>query len=150
MSAYLLEVKGFNQLADQLYAYASGVLRANNGYGFVTLKFLGIDDYLKNTDKNIKSAIQRRINNLMSANNHAVEQRYGNTEEYEYIDINPICRSHWAPLQLIKNLHCLRYQLSEGDVPDSEIYKLLDRFTKELSEAYISRLPEYNKAKWGW
>lgn len=51
--------------------------------------------------------------------------------------------------QQLKALHCLRYQMSEGEeVPASALYHDVERRTVELARQIVSGLPEYDKATW--
>jgi|WetSurSiteA1Bulk_404760.scaffolds.fasta_scaffold01123_9 hypothetical protein len=54
-----------------------------------------------------------------------------------------------SPLQQLKSFSCYMYQCSEGDVPDSKLYKALDRIQDQAFYHYVSRLPEYDQAEWG-
>lgn len=53
---------------------------------------------------------------------------------------------HW---QLLKSLQCYLYQCLEGDVPDCELYKELEKLEHYLQNYIISKMPEYNQAVWG-
>lgn len=155
MSAYMLEKTGFEQLATKLNDIATTNLASRDGYKYAVKDFLFADDdggwdNDLDTPENIKRRIQIRINNLISANQKAVNSRYDeNTEEYyfEYSDHKMV---HWSEVQLIKHLQSLKYQMSEGDVPETKIYKLLDELIKNLSVAYVGNRDEYEKAQWGW
>jgi hypothetical protein len=56
----------------------------------------------------------------------------------------------WSEVQLLSHLSCLRYQMSEGDVPDTTIYNQLDDLIQGIAETLVRKLPEYGKAAWGW
>ena len=87
---------------------------------------------------------------LFRMNVAAVSQRYDDGVEnfapmtYQYqIDITI------TPITVFKALKCLRYQCSEGNVPETELYKLLEYIISALAEKIISNNPEYDKAYWG-
>ena len=51
--------------------------------------------------------------------------------------------------QQLKSLHCLRYQMSEGeDVPATALYRDIERRTVELARLIVTGLPEYDAAEW--
>lgn len=52
-------------------------------------------------------------------------------------------------MQVYKSIQCFLYQCSEGNVPDSELFKKMEDIKAWLAENIISALPEYDKAAWG-
>lgn len=52
-------------------------------------------------------------------------------------------------LQTLKSLRCWLYQCTEGSAPEHELYKTLDEIANILALEIVSRLPAYEKAKWG-
>lgn len=48
-----------------------------------------------------------------------------------------------------KAMTCLRYQCSEGNVPDTALFKELARAIGEIACAIVEALPEYEAAPWG-
>lgn len=96
---------------------------------------------------------------LRALNERAVLQRYpdctpdnmpgpvdenGKTPAYEYT---------WEPyppiMQLYKDIACLVYQCTEGDVIHDPLYKQLQEYYNDLAHAIVHRLDGWNKAKWG-
>jgi hypothetical protein len=84
-------------------------------------------------------------------NRNAIIQRYNEKEGSDYIKLPE--KINWDngtlnKFQCLKDMKCLRYQCSEGNVPDTRLYKFLE----ELIEAYMSyiieELPQYNNASW--
>lgn len=83
----------------------------------------------------------------------AVEDRYGDYaaltmgavsgKDYRYRPVNA------SPVQTLKNLQCWLYQCSEGEVPDSPLYKMMTAYASELAKDIVRALPEYDKASWG-
>jgi hypothetical protein len=89
---------------------------------------------------------------MFQVNIQAVDSRYGSGEAgkfrklaYRYQISEPV------PLvQVLKSLQCWLYQCCEGDVPQTEIYKLFDRDVQMfLMSKIIDTLPEYQQAEWG-
>ena len=81
-------------------------------------------------------------------NQRAVEQRYREQHEtpagegyaFKYVDANSV--------DYYKALRCLRYQCSEGDVPESPEFQELCGVIDGLGYSIISKLPEFERAKW--
>jgi hypothetical protein len=82
---------------------------------------------------------------LWAMNVAAVNQRY---EENEAAQPYTFTRVNVGPMQAVKSMKCLRYQCSEGDVPDRPLYKALDYAIASLAEHIVSAPPEYERAKW--
>ena len=60
----------------------------------------------------------------------AVNQRYGTQEsgtEGDAYKWSPDLDKNVSQMQLLKSIHCLHYQCSEGNVPEKELFKELDR-----------------------
>ena len=52
--------------------------------------------------------------------------------------------------QSIKTLECLRYQCSEGNVPEADLYQTLERIIDSAKYTLLRRVcPEYDNATWG-
>jgi len=84
---------------------------------------------------------------LWKMNYEAVNQRYKETDtapDYVFPE-SPFC----SEMQSYKSLRCYLYQCSEGDVPDSLLYKKLDSFSDKLGSSAASSTAEYSKADWG-
>lgn len=52
-------------------------------------------------------------------------------------------------MQALKSLQCWLYQCAEGNVPESAVYRLMERVKAEMALAIVSDLPEYERAEWG-
>ena len=84
---------------------------------------------------------------LWKMNYEAVNQRYKETDtapDYVFPE-SPFC----SEMQSYKSLRCYLYQCSEGDVPDSLLYKKLDSFSDKLGSSAASSTAEYVQADWG-
>lgn len=68
-----------------------------------------------------------------------------NFAPYEY-DLMLDC----SEVQVIKNLGCFLYQCTEDATIKHPLYELLGKIEKALMYSYISRLPEYDQASWGF
>jgi hypothetical protein len=86
---------------------------------------------------------------MFALNIQGVNARYGDGEasnfrpldyQYEY----ELC----TKMQALKSLQCWRYQCSEGDVPETVLYKIMDDYSHRLAESIVDALPAYEKAEW--
>ena len=94
-------------------------------------------------------------NDLFAMNYDAINQRYG--EKTPSIDFTPHCHpiilmglfGKCGYIQIIKSLHCLHYQCSEGDIPETNIlYKMIEECSLEVSEQLVRKLPQYESTQW--
>ena len=83
----------------------------------------------------------------------AVEDRYG---DYAAMTMGAISKADYSyravnasPIQTLKNLQCWLYQCSEGEVPGSTLYKMMEAYASELAKDIVRALPEYDLANWG-
>ena len=84
---------------------------------------------------------------LYEMNDEALSVRY-NAEpmfvvafEYKPINVN-LCSS-------LKAMECLSYQCSEGKVPETDLFRGLDKVKGDLASVIVNELPEYKQAEWG-
>lgn len=134
--------------------------------------------------RTLETAGQKLGRDLLKLNCDAVVQRYpcdhhDMTQDeqgrwyYETYTYRPV---NGTPIEKLKALDCLIYQCSEGDVPETELYKRLvkvsDELHAEIAKTIPSQIPEgaipvfayanpekpdpvrstaaYNKAPWDW
>ncbi len=84
---------------------------------------------------------------MWNMNYEAVNQRYGQKEKAPNYKFSSIETSE---IQAYKNLNCLLYQCSEGDVPEKWLlYKRLRWIEGRWAGCIIDELPEYQQAEWG-
>jgi hypothetical protein len=88
---------------------------------------------------------------LFALNVEAVNQRYGEGAAEEFRPLDYRFRPHpWSrPIVLYKCLRCLMYQCSEGNVPESPLFKELEAFRGDLADTIVCGLKAYNDAAWG-
>jgi hypothetical protein len=82
---------------------------------------------------------------LLELNARAVAQRY---EEPEEKVVFKGSKFPVSPIGAVKALHCLRYQCSEGDVPQDPLFKKISRAIEILSEDIVCNLPQWNEEPW--
>lgn len=153
MSAWVLEKKSIENLAETI-AYA-----ANHGTMFfkayeIRNAFEDCKDYYGDLNEKKLAAA------LYEMNVSAVNQRYNESDPTDDITFDGFGQSYFGKnylfsatlqnlCQFAKSLRCFLYQCAEGDIPERETYKVLERFSYELFAHIVDRLPEYDEAKWG-
>ena len=89
-------------------------------------------------------AVMQRYPDCTPDNMHGPCDQSDIGQDYRY---NPTFASACKVVQY-KAASCLSYQCAEGDVPDSDQYKDLDRAINAMAHDIVSSLPAYRKAKW--
>ena len=137
MSAFVVQDKTINNIVSYLYLsrYLDMTIRKAKELGY-----------------NVKSAIGQNLlaQSLYDLNIEAVRQRYPNSEtsrktEGDYVyAFNP----YVSTIQALKSAECLHYQMSEGEVPKTELYKWLTDCINSIKSLIINELEEYKNASW--
>ena len=85
---------------------------------------------------------------MAALNCEAVNERYDEHEapSYTYGE-GPLMRD--GVHQVLKSLKCWIYQCSEGDVPETALYKIMDDYAGQLAITIVRSAPEYEAAEWG-
>ena len=135
-------------------AYVVGSETINKIVSFLNFGNTGWDDHtypFRKLGYNIPYVVEdyeRLANDLFQMNVSAVKQRYEHdTQEYTYqfhtsINVRPA-------VEVYKAVQCLRYQCSEGNVPNTPLYKALEELRSNLAFDTVADLPEYENAPWG-
>jgi hypothetical protein len=81
----------------------------------------------------------------------AVEDRYGEYSAGQMCNLDYKYRkvANGGKIQVLKNLRCWLYQCSEGDVPNTVLYKFMDEYSGELALDIVCKTPEWDAANWG-
>lgn len=86
---------------------------------------------------------------LYNLNYDAVDGRYDEKNERESVKSFEWVDKDVDKFQVLKSMHCLRYQCSEGNVPETKLYKLLSELIEAWESFIIHSMPEYESAEWG-
>lgn len=144
MSSFVVEPKTINRVVTFLYlADGSGSIWASSIKNLIAEHLIDIRD---------KDGLCLK---LFELNVQAVKERYGDEdfstmpgpkgmrpENYRFKFL------HSDHVQVFKSLQCLIYQCSEGNVPETKLYRFLSELENTLARAIVSALPEYDKAEW--
>ncbi len=144
MSEYVLSDEFFDQLAEELTTRSF----SDSGMYFIPEFTKAPRTY---DIEEIETSVRSVVNALREANYEAVNSRYDENTAPEILIFSnyPTEWASWSDIQLLKNLQCLRYQMSEGFVPESEIYKRLETLINDLAVYIVGKTAEYDKAEWG-
>lgn len=89
---------------------------------------------------------------LLKMNARACDMRYpkkGESGNVEYAKAYEYTYRKTTPIEAVKALMCFTYQCNEETVPRMKLYKMAERLEKSLAIKIISKMPEFEKAKWG-
>jgi hypothetical protein len=89
----------------------------------------------------------KRLASLMfELNVRAVNDRYGDRGTVTPFQYKRECTND---VKAYKALGCWLYQCTEGDVPDTKLFQAMKKVHANLAHYIVSKLPEYERAKWG-
>jgi len=131
MSSWLLSPRHYQVIRDGLYAH--------------------LDNVVKYTEGNLlsdRTKITKFVRALASMNAAGFNCRYGEAARAPALPSRVVYKP--TLVQLLKALHCVRYQASEGDTL-TEHKKVMDTFNAvcaEISYHIISNTREFNDAPW--
>jgi hypothetical protein len=140
MSAFMVEDKTINYVVNWLRREIDRLSLIPR-----KLKEAGFDTSVPGWAENLGQA-------MFLLNIKAVDARYGNGEAAKFRKLNYRFEHTEAVslVQVLKSLQCWLYQCSEGDVPETALYKLFDEDIRLfLMSKIITALPEYEEAEWG-
>lgn len=89
---------------------------------------------------------------LFDLNQIALAARYGDNGEeptFKGRAFSAVADGGDANVQRFKSLQCLIYQCSEGDVPETDLFKRISAAGGKLAAIIVSKSPAYDKAGWG-
>lgn len=100
---------------------------------------------------NDKDYVQELVNSWQKINIEALKQRYEDRVEQIYSFSNRVEKPSLDDIdthQLLKALHCLRYQCSEGNVPEREEYQSLSKYIDIITNKLVMESDDYANADW--
>lgn len=84
---------------------------------------------------------------LAELNVRSVNQRYNENSPALVVKFS---RNYTdSVIQRLKSLRCFLYQSCEGDCMESDLYQELEEMSARLALHVVSRLPQYESARWG-
>ena len=158
MSAFMMDPKTTAMLAEQIATLIE--------WDYVSCR-LPAKTYINSKDKEAiikvchKWNAKQEVPNINPVNNktlyHVMENMNALALNARYNDEISECLSPYPAnankpanmAALYKSLKCYLYQCTEGDVPESDLYKAIENISTTIAEYIISDLPEYELAAWG-
>ena len=143
MSAYVIDDKTMSRVLKAFTACSH--------YGYTIAGYSA--DVKRMAEDNQIATLQAIANALYRANNRAVNQRYGlKNKAPKFKGKIPILRIDATRAELCdisKALDCLLYQMSEGTVFNSRIFRELERIAGNIGREIARRCSEYDFSPWG-
>jgi len=98
-----------------------------------------------------KSDLPRMASALHQLNCEAIGQRYTSVVlrsdlKGQHFYFRPVER---PAIAVYKAVSCLLYQCMEGDVPEQDLYQVLELISHRIAMNIVEALPEYDAAPWG-
>lgn len=95
------------------------------------------------------TGLNQFINDLARMNRYAIWCRYEEKVRMPKLNFDKVVESPTI-YQMVKHLHCLSYQCSEGDTETvhKDTWERLHKITQELESNIVYNLPEYKAAAW--
>jgi hypothetical protein len=147
MSSFIVRPETINRIVSYLSLAQSSGRIEHSGVQYV-LKEHGIHvEAYRDKEALVKA--------LLALNMQAVNERYGDTSlstmpgkigmkendyRFQYED--------GGPIRVYKSLRCLVYQCSEGNVPETPLFKFLEDLSNSLASSIVHSLPEFEKGEW--
>jgi len=139
MSAFIVEDSTINKVVAWLHFNIREVPRIAR-----KLKAIGFDADADGWEEKLARA-------MFDLNVQAVNERYGEGEAAKFRPLNFASKLVPPPstITAIKALHCWHYQCTEGEVPEDELYKLMEELDYTMLYKVVSATTEYERAAWG-
>ena len=151
MSSFLVNDKTINRILTFLNNwnfYENGKLKFNfwNKLGYTELSKKEKENLNKLSNEEEQTLVLSKVGNVIKEiNNEAVNQRYlerGKSSKFNYkfeeCDI----------FQAYNHLRCLTYQMNEGNIPETETYKLLQEIENLMALQIANEHEKVKNAEW--
>lgn len=106
-----------------------------------------VKSFLIDNDENL----QKIGKVLITLNWDATNQRYSGELSKEEDELIKDYKYEYAPTSLeqaYKHLGCLTYQMSEGDIPETKLYKILEEIEDQMARAIAWKVIEKMNLEW--
>jgi len=149
MSAFICSPKTFSRIYTGLSAYGN---RSNTSQWSGLTHALDYNLHRAGYQQHLPEiSLEQLMADLYALNVAGVTARYGSiagfgeTSPKQLITLSPETPT---PFQLLTDLKCLRYQCSEGNVPETEGFHLLEKIIYALMSDIIGQLPQMKTTQW--
>lgn len=147
MSAFLCEKETFDTIASAVYFLREGRDHLHSTRHAIQREYRDVftADELS-SDAAWEAILVYKLHGL---NNMALNARYRNAPQWDYGYEFTMTIPSANPIKLYKAIGCLLYQCSEGDVPETRLYKFLDHMHDALAHDIARDTEAYREAGWG-
>lgn len=139
MSAFIVQDSTINKILSYLSVHA-------NKSGFSHVQHTVKEKWGYSLEK--KHNLQALGQALLQLNRRAVNARYKEAEATEAFTFRLGLTSLDLP-SVIKAVSCLKYQCSEGNIPEEPLYQLLVFLEHQLAMVFVHQSAAYGVAPWG-
>jgi len=144
MSAFVVADETINTVVSWLEMKASGA---------PDLYFGGCSRILAEAGYQVEFSehAERLADDMFALNVEAVNQRYGEgeAEQFRPLDFEYRFSIPPSPVRTVKALDCWMYQCAEGNVPETPLFKLMDRVRNAIYRGIVHSSEAYDQAPWG-
>jgi hypothetical protein len=84
---------------------------------------------------------------MLALNVSAVNQRYDEENAPHDFIYQPV--PYGSRIAAFKSLQCWKYQCTEGNIPETNLYKFFEELLELIAVDIVTALPEYERAAWG-
>ena len=141
MSTFMVNDITFNSVAKTLIRRG----RRSGNYRDVEAIISKFDD-TNDTGMTTEQRVEAFIYTLKNCNAQAVDARYGDLPDGTPVEWQK--GREMSNLCLVKQLQCIRYQMTEGEIPRGPVYKELKELLQGISEHIVSRSDKYEQYPW--
>lgn len=137
MSAFIVSNRTINEIVSFLK------YDKKRDYGYIA-KHVEVLGY--NFD--LTESCEMLAHELYNLNYMAVNDRYSENSEHmtTTFTYQPVLME--SKYQAIKSMDCWLYQCSEGEIPQNELFKAIEKVRDSLCHKIIQRSKEYDVCKW--
>ena len=141
MSAFIVEDKTINTVLAFIKTDS-----AKNAHIYRPL-----ENDIANLTFNTPDALKALGNMMFDLNIRAVEALYGKgqAKKFRPLDYQYAAKLPPSRIQVFKSLKCWLYQCSEGDVPETDLFKAFYEVSGNMAKHIVTRMPEFDAATWG-
>ena len=155
MSAYVVEDETIGRIVGFLFDKAAAARWEEPTLSPLAVPCKELSYNLRSEAGRRGPALRRSCERLATAmrfmNVGAVRGRYEDADERGMVGTaQAIALGHSTrPVVAYKALRCWLYQCTEGDVPNSPLYKAVEEIAAALAQEIVQALPEYDETPWG-
>jgi len=143
MSSFIVKDKSINKIVTFFIKCSYDNEMSNSLIGDILTE----EGYNLNYKENDLNPDAQRLSEYMKGLNlNAVNYRYNEDLQDFKIKFEEITENN--EFQILKSLQCFLYQCSEGEIPETKLFKMLKEIEEVLKNKVLDGIEDYKKAKW--